>query len=282
MTRKAVTNWWGRRFRLPTARSAVVLIAALFCGASSIEAAETHEQRGKRVVYEAVDALGGQAFLHMQDRTEAGRAYSFYREQISGLSIATIYTRYLAPVPGKVEVRERQAFGKDKSSSVLLTENGAWDITFRGARPLEDKRYEQYLDSTLRNIFYILRQRLNEPGIEFYSQGADIYENFPVEIVDITDADGRTVTVSFSQENKLPVRQTFKRRNEDYHDFDTETSIFAKYRESGGVKWPWDIRRDRNGEKIYEMYSESVEVNKDLKDDVFSLPANVKVLPRGK
>jgi hypothetical protein len=255
---------------------------ALLCCVSAMKAAETHEQRGKRVVYEALDALGGQAFLQMQDRTEAGRAYSFYREQINGLSIATIYTRYLAPVPGKVAQRERQAFFKDKSAAVLFTENGAWDITFRGARILEDKRYEQYLDSTLRNIFYILRQRLNEPGIEFYSQGSDIYENQPVEIVDITDADNRTVTVYFNQNTKLPIKQTFKRRNEDYHDFDTETSIFAKYRDSGGVKWPWDIRRDRNGDKIYEMYSESVEINKDLKDDVFSLPVNAKLLRKGK
>ena len=30
----------------------------------------------------------------MQDRVESGRAYSFYRDQISGLSIATIYTQY--------------------------------------------------------------------------------------------------------------------------------------------------------------------------------------------
>jgi hypothetical protein len=249
---------------------------------AAAHSAETHEQRGKRVVYEALDALGGQAFLQMQDRTESGRAYSFYRDQISGLSIATIYTRYLAPVPGKVEQREREAFGKDKSSSILLTENGAWDITFRGARPLEDKQYEQYLDSTLRNIFYILRQRLNEPGIQFYSQGSDIYENQPVEIVDITDADGRTVTVYFSQESKLPVMQTFKRRNEDYHDFDKETTIFAKFRDSGGVKWPWNIHRERNGEKIYEMYSESVEINKDLKDNLFSIPVNAKLLPKAK
>jgi hypothetical protein len=257
-------------------------LAALLGCLSAIQAAETHEQRGKRVVYEALDALGGQAFLQMQDRTEAGRAYSFYREQINGLSIATIYTRYLAPVPGKVEQRERQAFFKDKSAAVLFTENGAWDITFRGSRPLEDKRYEQYLDSTLRNVFYILRQRLNEPGMQFYSQGSDIYENQPVEIVDITDADNRTVTIYFNQDTKLPIKQTFKRRNEDYHDFDTETSIFSKYRDSGGVKWPWDIRRDRNGEKVYEMYSESVEVNKDLKDELFSLPVNVKLLPKAK
>ena len=52
-----------------------------------------------------------------------------------------------------------------------------------------------------------------------------------MEIVDITDADNLTVTVQFDQLTKLPVRQTFRRRNEEYKDFDTEVTIFAKYRE---------------------------------------------------
>ena len=42
------------------------------------------------------------------------------------------------------------------------------------------------------------------------------------------------------------------------------------------------VRRDRNGEKIFEMYSETVEINKDLKDSLFTLPANVKMLPKAK
>ena len=245
-------------------------------------AAETAQQRGKRVIEEALRALGGDAFLRMEDRVESGRAYSFYRQQLSGLSIAKIYTRYLAPVPGKVEVRERQAFGKDEYSSVLFNEEGAWEITFRGARPLTDERYDTYKDSTLRNIFYILRQRLKEPGMEYYSQGSDIFQNTPVEIVDITDADNRTVTVYFSQSTKLPIRQVFRRRNPEFKDFDEEVMLFAKYRDVGGVQWPLDIRRDRNGEKVYEIYSDSVVINQDLKDNVFALPGNLKMLPKEK
>ena len=219
----------------------------------------------------------------MQDRVETGRAYSFYRQELSGLSLAKIYTRYLTPSgkPGEIAVREREAFGKDGASAVLLTESGGWEITFRGARPLDDVRYSNYRDSTLRNIFYILRQRLNEPGLTLYSQGSDFYENRPVEIVDITDAANNTVTVYFDQLNKLPVRQVFKRRNEQFKDFDTEVTIFAKYRDvGGGVKWPYAISRERNGEKIYEMFSDSVEINQDLTDDLFSLPGSIKILPK--
>ena len=55
-----------------------------------VSAAETPAERGKRVVYEGLAALGGDAFVRMNDRVESGRAYSFYRSQISGLAVATI------------------------------------------------------------------------------------------------------------------------------------------------------------------------------------------------
>lgn len=258
-------------------------MVAILCASTLAASAETAQQRGRRVVDEAVQALGGDAFLHMEDRVESGRAYSFYRQEITGLSLAKIYTRYLTPSPGQLAIRERQAFGKGGYDAVLFNENGAWELTYRGARPLEDKRYDTYKDSTFRNIFYILRERLNEPGMTFYSQGSDRFENMPVEIVDITDAENRTVTVYFDQITRLPIRQTFKRRNEELKDWDEEVTIFAKYRDiGGGIKWPFDQRRDRNGEKVYEIYADSVSVNQDLTDDLFTLPVNLKILPKPK
>jgi len=269
--------------------SALILLAGFAWGSAT--AAETRQERGKRVVYEALAALGGDAYLHMEDRVELGRAYSIYRGQISGLSQAKIYTRYLAPAPGQLEMRERDSYGHvepggsdvKESNAVLFEENGAWEITFRGARPLDEKRFANYKDSMLRNILYILRQRLKEPGLTFYSQGADFWENRPMEIVDITDADNLTVTVQFDQLTKLPVRQTFRRRNDEFKDFDTEVTIFAKYRDAGGgVKWPGTVERERNGDRIYAMYSDSVAINRNLTDNVFTLPANLKVLPKAK
>ncbi len=52
------------------------------------------EIRGKKIIDDALAALGGNTFLTMADRTETGRAYSYYHDQISGLSIAKVYTRY--------------------------------------------------------------------------------------------------------------------------------------------------------------------------------------------
>jgi len=249
--------------------------AAMVCAAQS---AETRQARAKRVIDEAIQALGGYAFLHMADRVESGRAYSFDNGKLAGTILATIYTRYLTPVPRKAQVLVKDAYGKDESSGELYTLDGAWEYNFHGIRVMDEERIKNFKDSTLHNILYILRQRLNEPGMSFYSQGGDLWENRPVEVVDITDADNNTTTVYFSQMDKLPVRQTFRRRNTTYNDFDTEVTLFAKYHESQGINWPMDVRRDRNGVKIFEMYTDSAEFNKGLTDNVFSLPPKLKMM----
>ena len=255
-----------------------------FCGLSPC--ADRSRKRGKQLVDEAVDALGGEKFLTMEDRIESGRAYSFYRDELSELSIAKIYTRYLTVSKGKtgedIGQREREAFGKNEDSSVLFTENGAWDISWRGAKDLPKDRYDRYRETTLRNILYLLRQRLREPGLIFESRGADVFENQPVEIVDITDSQNRVVTVYFHQSTKLPVRQSYSWQNPETKQRDEEVTFFARYRDVSGVQWPHEITRQRNGEKVYQIFSESVAIDKDLTDSVFSLPAPGEQKPPAK
>lgn len=263
-------------------------LAVLVCLAASAAAlrAQTNLEGGKRLVDGTVAALGGDSFLHMQDRVERGRAYSFYREKLNGLSIATIYTRYLIrpepPVPGYIAVREREAFGKKQDSSVLFAEGQGYDITYRGARPLPDETIERYKESTLRNVFYILRERLGEPGLILESRGSDVVENQPVNIVDITDFDNRVVRVYINSLTHLPAKQVTTRRDPKTKDLIEEVTRFSKYRDVNGVQWPFEIERERNGEKIYQMYSDSVEINQGLADNLFTLPADMKILPKEK
>jgi hypothetical protein len=244
---------------------------------------ETRQERGKKVIDEALAALGGERFLAMRDRVEAGRAYSFYRDKLAGLARAKIYTRYLTrPEPPQREffgVRERQNFGKKEEYGVLFAEGKGYDLTFRGARPISEDVVARFTETTRRNAFYILRMRLGEPGLMFESQGSEVYENQPVEIVDITDADNLTTTVYFHQTTKLPIRQVFQRRDSKTKERFEEVTLFSKYRDvGGGVMWPFAIQRFRDGEKIYEIYSESVVINQDLADNMFMLSGDMKIL----
>jgi hypothetical protein len=226
--------------------------------------------------------MGGDRYLAMENRIESGRAYSFYRERLNGLSIARIYTRYDSDVTDTAHdlaQHERQNFDKKEDYGVLFGAKEAWDISFRGARPLPGDTFARYKETTLRNIFYILRIRLHEPGMIFEARGADVLLNVPVEIIDITDADNRTTTVYLHQSTKLPVRQVFYRRNEVTKERDEEITLFTKYRDVGGVQWPYAIERDRNGEKIYSIFSDSVEINdKKATSNLFALPSTIKLL----
>ncbi len=252
--------------------------------------AESTQERGKRVVMEALAALGGDRYLAMEDRVESGRAYSFYRDAVSGTSETAIYTQYLPPggrTTDALRVRERESLGKmegDKFkeiSAVLFTESQGYDITFRGARPLPDDTLDRYKNTTFHNFFYILRERLNEPGMIFDGKGLDVWMNQPVEIVDIVDSRNDVVTVYFHQSTKFPIRQVYYRRDPKTRDKIEEVTEYGRFRDvGGGVNWPFTITRTRDGDKIFEMFSDSVQVDQHLSDSLFILPTGMKILKK--
>ena len=266
-------------------KALVIAVSCCVLHFGIVSAETTREEKGKRILQEGVQALGGDAFKQVKDRVETGRAYSFYRERLTGLSRARIYTRYLTKREGNdpdmLLQRERQAFGKDEDSIVLLLDKEGYQLTFRGAKPLPKEQIERYRLSTTMNFLYIVRHRLDEPGLIIEHKSSDVFENMPVDLVDITDSQNRTVTVYFHRTTHLPVRQVFYRRDPESKERIEEVTIFSKFRDvGGGVMWPFNILRLRDGEKIYEIFAESVTINNDLKDDLFTLPAGSKILDK--
>ena len=88
------------------------------------------------------------------------------------------------------------------------------------------------------------------------------------------------IQVSLAQSTHLPVRQVYRHINAVDHRPDEEVTIFARYRDvGGGVQWPMQMRRERNGEKVYEIFSESVKINKDVPDNLFTVPEPGAIKP---
>jgi hypothetical protein len=247
---------------------------------------EASQERGKELLGKIVNALGGDAFRNMQTRTEVGRAYSFYRQEITGLAVARIYVKYLrsdAQIPKDgVRMVEREVFGKKLEDAVIFTKNGeAYDVTYRGAQPLADSRIKQFHDTTVQDIFYILRQRIDEPGIGFEWRGSDVIENQPVQILGVFDSQNRDVTVWVNSDSFLPIRQRFYRWDPIINDRREEVTRYAKYRDVGNrIMWPYDVQRERDGEKVYEMYAEKVTAGDPLADNLFELPTGAKILKK--
>ncbi len=270
------------------------------------------EQKGRALVAKVIGGLGGDAFRFMKTRTETGEAYSFYRNDITGFSTATIYVKYLAadaqiPKDG-VRILQRESYGgkqeerkqegkkqegrkqegkkqggrKQDEDAVIFTADGqGYDVSYRGAQPLADSRIKQFHDTTIQDVFYILRERMNEPGLGFEYRGKDVLDNQPVELLGIFDLQNRDVTVWVNADTYLPVQQKYTRWDPIINDRRVEITHFAKYRDVGNqVMWPYDVERERDGEKVYEMYATHVSVDDPLPDSMFELPSGVKMLKR--
>lgn len=98
-------------------------------------------------------------------------------------------------------------------------------------------------------------------------------ENQPVNIVDVIDSQNRVVTVNFSQDSKLPVKEAWVWRDPKTKERNDEVARYTIYRDAGdGIQWPQQITRERNGEKRYQIFSDSVQVNQNLPDAVFAVP----------
>jgi hypothetical protein len=246
-------------------------------------AAETARDRGKRLVGKVIEGLGGDAFRNMTTRTEIGRASTFYRDRLSGYSQSRIYTKYLEPASdaGILQL-QRQVFGKKlEDGATLFTANEGYDVTYHGAKPLADDKVQQYREATVHNIFYILRERISEPGIEFEGVGGDIVENQPVEAIDIYDSENRNIRVWVNADTFLPVKQRYERWDPLIGERREEVTRYTTYRAAGnGIMWPHAISRERDTEMVSEFRSEHVTVNDALPDSLFELPNGIKILKK--
>ena len=211
--------------------------------------AQSAQDRGREVANKAIHALGGDGFRQMRTRTEIGKAYSFYRQQITGLSAAHIYTEYLNE--GTIRERQRQVFGKKQDDAVILTADGAWETTFRGSKNLGPDRLKQFHDITLNDIFYILRARIDEPGIVFEHKGKDVVELSPVETIEIYDSENRNVTAWIHSSSFLPIRQRYRYWDPLINDRREQLNALHQVSVKQGTEWSGltHIQRERDNDK---------------------------------
>ena len=70
-----------------------------------------------------------------------------------------------------------------------------------------------------------------------------------------------------------PCKARFSRWDPVINDHREEVTHFTKYREAGnGVVWPHDVQRERDKEKVSELYSDKVTVGDDFKPGFFDAP----------
>ena len=156
---------------------------AISCLGSPALVAETRQEKAERLVREAFEAIGGQAFLDVRTQVRAGRAYSFYNRQVRGQARITIYDRFedMRPDAGEewLPMRRREVYTEKGDYYALFLNGQGYEVTYRGAVPQPEDYMRRYRLAARRDIFYFMRYRMNEPGLYYYYKGTEIIDNVP-------------------------------------------------------------------------------------------------------
>ena len=246
----------------------ICLVFLLFFAAPA--PAQTRDpELGQKVLGQAIQALGGQAYLNVRDRRAEGRAFQFSsREELSGMARIINYEKF----PDKY----RQEIGKDKEVVFVLNGEHGWEGTFRGVREMLPEEVEPIRLRRELSVDHLLRFRFKkEEGLEIAHIGTDLVDGRTADLVEVVDAQNRVVTIAFDQSSHLPLRREWERRNPKTNEREQNVEILSKYlraKGSGAVLEPYYIHRERNGIKVFESFLTEVTVSAKLPDSLFERP----------
>jgi len=229
-------------------------------------------QKAKAILDQAIQALGGEAYLSLQDMTLEGRTYSFHHGEPN--SLGTLFWRFK-----KYPDKDRFELTKKRDVIEIYSGDKGYEITYKGVRNVDQKEeLTPYLRRRHFALEIVLRQWLNEAGAALFYEGQTVAAQKQVEQVTVMNAKNEAVTLYLDSNTHLPVKKSFSWRDPTDKQRNVEEEIFDNYRPVQNVMTPFDTTRLFNGEMSAQAFLTSVSYNQRLSDALFDPQAT----PSGK
>lgn len=224
---------------------------------------EQSTAKAKEIVQQAINALGGEAFLTVHDVTCTGNLSQFdHAGQLSGFEK---FIDYSIP-PSK----DRTENLPQRNEIDVFNGDQGWNLDRGGVSPEPASLIAQHQDDVAKSLNNILRHRINEPDIDISYAGQDIVDLKQVEWVQLIDPQDRTIRIAFDRATHLPVQKVVESRDPRLHMKTTEVEYYSLYYDSDGVKTPKQISRERNSMKVYQVFFDKCQYNTGLEDSLFT------------
>ena len=234
------------------------------------------EKRGRQLLDEMVTALGGEAWLNRVDKTERGRVAAFFRGAPNGMLVE--YTASQRFPTATIPEAERIGFITDKSMILpgkkidvvqVWTADEGYEVTYKGRTLLPKDQVEDYIRRRNHSIENIIRVWLKIPGVMVLSEGTAMVERRQADQVTILSPDNDAVTIRIDSNTHLPLRRTFKWRNEKFKDLDEDAEEYDDYHTIQGLPTAFTISRYHDGDLISQRFFTKVDYNQNLSPDLF-------------
>ncbi len=262
----------------------LVLPARTLAQASAIPSAApaelkgtTQEELGKKLLDEMVEALGGEAWFNRKDLQVSGRTAAFYRGAPNGTVIE--YTGWRRFPDANQAGAERIGFLSDKSMILpgkkidvvqVWTDGNGYEVTFKGRTTLPKDQVADYYRRQDHSIESVVQQWIKAPGVMVLAEGSTMVERRMADKVTVLSANNDAVTIELDATTHLPLRRTFKWRNEKFGDFDEEAETYADYHTVQGLPTAYNITRYRNGDMLNQRFLTKVIYDQGLSPDLFN------------
>ena len=226
---------------------------------------EQSAAKAKALLQEMIQAMGGNAYLNVKDSTCHGRLGSFgHSGALSG------YDVFLDLV--KLPDKDRQEMSKKRNIIYVTNGNQGWVLDRGGvsaepADQIADNQRELQLD-----LDYILRFRLNEPGMIFHYDGTDVVDLKEADWVEIDDPQGHEIRIAIAKLTHLPIRKEVAMRDPVTHMRTEEVDYYSNFHSVDGVTMYFQQTRFRNGMKVFQVFydPDGCKFNTGLQDSLFT------------
>ncbi len=224
---------------------------------------EQSTAKGKQILQQLIDGLGGPTYLDIKDSDCEGRLARFgHNGEMTGYTNFKDFWRY--PDANRTE------YSKKGVIINLYVGDKGWTLDKGGVSELSAASVADFQDQAKRDIHILLRQRLNEPGMVIRYGGADIADLRPVDWVDLTDAEGHNFRLAVDKTSHLLVRSVVSTADKTNEGRDVETNIYTNFQLMDGVRTAMQIAQDRNGRRSSQVFFSSCKYNSNLPADLFS------------
>lgn len=220
-------------------------------------------RKAKALLDQMIQALGGQAYLNIQDTYQEGRTYSFYHGRPNSLGI--LYWRFT-----KFPDKERVELTKKRDVIYVYNGDKGYEITFKGTALADAKTMADYLRRRQYSLDWILRRWLNEPGVALFYDGPAVAEQKQAEQVTIMNAHDQAVTIYIDPDTHLPIKKSFSWRDPVDKEKNVEDEVFDNFRPVQGVMTPYSVTRYYNGDMANQRFLNTVSYNRGVSDSLFT------------
>jgi hypothetical protein len=223
---------------------------------------QENAHKARALLEQAIQALGGQAYLSIQDVSQEGRTYSFFHGQPSSFGVQ-FWRFYKFPDKDRVELTKKR--------DVVYVNNGdkGYEITYKGTRSAEAKDLTDYNRRRQFALDRILRNWIDEPGMALFYEGPAVAEDKPADRVTLINAKNQGVTIDIDSNTHLPLKKSYNWRDATDKERNVEEEVYDNYRPMQGIMTPFSVIRYYNGEMSSERFLTLVTYNTGVPDSKF-------------